>query len=225
MNFSFGITTDGNNIDRVNTIIKSIDDLLIPNYEVIVIGGNIFANYIGINTKHILFDEQIKIGWITKKKNIITKNAIYDNIVYLHDYIVFHSDWYNGFLEYGDDFLVCMTKMLTIDNQRYRDWHVGWSPIAPGMEYLIPYDMVHLSKYMYISGAYWVAKKNIMLDFPLDENRVWGQSEDAEWSARFKQNNNFSINSKSTVQLLKYNDVVFSLASEETIKRLNEIKG
>jgi len=37
---------------------------------------------------------------------------------------------------------------------------------------------------MYIPGNFWVAKKNIMQKYPLNENLLWGQAEDIEWSKR-----------------------------------------
>ena len=33
----------------------------------------------------------------SKKKNIITQNAKYENIVYMHDYIVLDNNWYKGY--------------------------------------------------------------------------------------------------------------------------------
>jgi len=39
MNFTFGITTDYKNMDQLNEVFKSIQDLNIPNYEILSIGG------------------------------------------------------------------------------------------------------------------------------------------------------------------------------------------
>jgi len=116
--------------------------------------------------------------------------------------------------------------MLNLNNTRYRDWSL-WAydieNIINSRGFLIPYDMTHLSKYMYISGAYWVAKKDTMEKYPLDESKIWGQAEDAEWSERYKKDNNFSINKYSTVKLLKYHDLVFNICSNETINYLKKI--
>ena len=35
---------------------------------------------------------------------------------------------------------------------------------------------------MYISGSYWVCKKHVMENFPLNDELLWGQGEDVEWS-------------------------------------------
>ena len=57
---------------------------------------------------------------------------------------------------------------------------------------------------MYISGTYWVAKKKVMLEEPLDEDRWgWGQQEDVEWSQRVRDNYKYVMNIHSTVKSLK----------------------
>jgi len=89
MNFTFGIITGGGQEANINLCIDSIEKLNISNYEVIIIGA------CGINRKNttqVAFNENIKSMWITKKKNIITELAKYENVVYLHDYIVFHDN-------------------------------------------------------------------------------------------------------------------------------------
>jgi hypothetical protein len=165
--------------------------------------------------------------WITKKKNLITQNAKYENIVYLHDYIIFDENWYEGFLKFGDDFHVCMTKIINTDGSRFRDWTL--SPfednfIRPvfGNELLLPYDVTNFSKYMYISGSYWVAKKIIMEIFPLDETRGWFQGEDIVWSRAVKEHFNFSMNTFSSVTLLKYKDPIFSETPERLLQILRD---
>jgi hypothetical protein len=228
MNFTFGIITNNNSNNFLEKILNSIENLSIPNYEILIVGNtNISAN----NTRVIYFDETLRKSWITKKKNLISKEAIYDNIVYLHDYIVFDKNWYKGFLQYGSDFGVCMTPILNQDGTRFRDWSI-WPHnndltdqiVINNRQCLIPYDMTHLSKYMYISGSYWIAKKSIMLQYPLDENLLWGEGEDVEWSKRVRKKNQFKCNPFSHVRLLKQKDPAFEIADVETIRKLMLIK-
>lgn len=223
MNFTFGIITGGNNDSHINLIIDSIEKQNIPNYEVIIVGAsNINRN----NTRIIPFNENIFPLWITKKKNTIISEAQFENIVFMHDYIILNDDWYAGFLKYGNDFDVCMTRILNSDCTRFRDWvlwpHNGeWTDsITENRECLIPYDMNHMSEYMYISGAYWVAKAELMNKYPLDETLLWGQGEDVLWSKQVRKEYVFSMNQHSSVQLLKYKDPVFLEASQETICKL-----
>jgi len=228
MDFTFGIITTKQNPElELETIISSIKNLLIPNYEILIIGGS--ASKQIENIKIFSFDENPNGAWITKKKNLITQNAKYDNIVYMHDYIIFDKDWYINFLNFGNNFKVCMNQIINLDGTRFRDWTL-WAESAeqvgiPNPYYLIPYSIKNLSKLMYFSGAYWVAKKNVMEEFPLNENLFWGQGEDVEWSKRIREKYNFSINQNSIVRLLKYKNPAFlSCNNLEKIKEINEIK-
>jgi hypothetical protein len=229
MNFTFGIVTSGNDDNSVNLVIDSIEQLNIPEYEVIVVGNS------GVSrgrTTIIPFNENERPAWITKKKNLITQYAKYENVVYSHDYIVYCPDWYQGWLQHGDDYKVCMNRILNADGTRYRDWCI-WPHnnnfvdgiVTRQRGCLLPYDMTHLSKYLYFSGAYWVGKKNAMTEFPLNESLLWGQSEDVEWSLRIREKYDFSMNKHSSVQLLKYKDRAFDESDELTIEQLMMIEG
>ena len=204
MDFTFGIITDGSNDENIRKIVDSIELQNIKNKEIIIVGNSKV-----VVDKNIEFDETVKPKWITRKKNIITENAIYNNIVYLHDYVEFCSDWYDGFLLFGDDFSVCMNVILNSDGTRFRDWCIH-NPSELGNKYagIIPYNTKPLSIDMYISGSYWVAKKHVMKEIKLDENLCWGQSEDIIWSNQISKKYEFKINTNSTVKLLKYKELV-----------------
>ena len=226
MNFTFGIVTSGLD-ERVQIVIDSIEKLNIPEYEVIIVGN---SNVQRDRTTVIPFNESERPAWITKKKNLITQHAKYENVVYAHDYIYYKEDWYKGWLEYGDDYKVCMNRILNGDGTRYRDWCIwphngnyvdGLCTRQRGC--LLPYDMTHLSKYLYFSGAYWVGKKDVITEFPLNESLLWGQSEDVEWSMRIRQKYDFSMNKHSSVQLMMQKDRAFDESDELMIQQLMEI--
>lgn len=229
MNFTFGIITSGNSEDNINLIIDTIESQHIQLYEIIIVGqAHLNRNL----TKIIPFDENIKKAWITKKKNLITKHAKYENIVYLHDYIKFDGDWYKGYIKYGDNFKICMNIIKNADGTRFRDWILDpWTDknirnIVSSKSHkdkslslgcLLPYKELTLSKYMYISGSYWVAKRDVMLEFPLDENLQWGQGEDLAWSSKVRKKYEFSFNPYSTVKSIKLKNVVFYDAEKSVI--------
>ena len=228
MKFTFGIITAGTSDESLNLVIDSIERQNIPEYQILIVGNSQVSRK---NTFIIPFDESVRPGWITRKKNIVTVNARYENVVYTHDYVVFEDDWYEGFLKFGDDFKICMNKFVNPDYSRFRDW-VIWphndnfmdSIVLPNRECLIPYDMTHLSKYQYISGTYWVAKKQVMEDHPLDDNLLHCQGEDVEWSKRVRYKYDFSMNPYSTVKSLKFKDPAFNVAGEETIQKLRMVQ-
>lgn len=226
MKFSFGIITSIESKRYLKKVLRSIKNQHIPDedYEILVVGGDeILKNE---KIRFIRFDDNLKKGWITKKKNLITEFSKFENIVFLHDYVALNNNWYDGFKKFGNDFSICMNKITNYDYSRYRDWTL-WTENnheldnilnKKNSECLIPYDIKHLSKFMYISGAYWVAKKNIMESYPLNEDLAWGEGEDVEWSKRVRKYYNFDFNPFSKVKLLKYKDPIFTEPNNETLK-------
>lgn len=228
MDFTFGIITGNGSINNILSIIQDIEKLNIPKYEVVVVGGSHISHK---NVVHVPFDDSIKTGWITRKKNLITENAKFENIVYAHDYITYDDNWYSGFKQFGNDFDVCMTKIINADGTRFRDWLI-WPHNDNKMDdimarqrgCMIPYHLTHLSRYMYISGAYWVAKKRVMEKHPLDETLCWAESEDVVWSKRVRQEFDFKMNTLSSVKMRKYKCKIFNEADEKTIEDILELE-
>lgn len=237
MKFTFGIITGQINrdfYDRIMQFRHSLNWLNIYEYEVLIVGPKIEPLELGpehtyfnepekVNKfcgyHYIQFDEKIKPNWITRKKNILAEEAKYDNIVFLHDYVVLGRDWFRGFLEFGGDWDVCMTRIDNLDGTRFRDWitwddpdfggpgkiYEKWCPnglICNGGPTLVDYSYkkTHL---MYTSGTYFIAKKQFMLENPLDESLSWGEGEDVEWSLRVRNKWNYRMNHLSSVKLLK----------------------
>ena len=225
MKFTFGIITAGGQDNFLEEIIASIRQQNIPEYEILIVGNTSLA---GSDIRIIPFDETIKQKWITRKKNLITQNAQYDNIVYMHDYVALCEGWYKGFLKVGETFKVCMTRILNKDGSRYRDWTLwAFDNVMNGIPKhgcLLPYEERTLSRFMYISGSYWVAKKEAMLQYPLNERLCWGEGEDVEWSKEIRKKYIFSMNPHSAVQLLKQKDRAFNFISEESLMKIREIK-
>jgi len=223
MDFTFGINTDGNNDNYIKQIIISIEQNNIPNYEIIIVGSSKIPN--SSNVTIIEFDESIMSSWITRKKNIIIENAKYDNICFLHDYVKLNEDWYEGFLKFGNYYDWCVTKIFNIDGTRFRDYvifpykvhylDIDYSPgedIHPyfNQHCLLPYDFINnvkLNKYMYISGSYFIIKKNVALLHKLDEKLAHNGGEDVEFSKRLHANNIIiKCNQFSSVSFLKKKD-------------------
>ena len=241
MDFTFGIISNlaGDAPHYVKEVILSIYKQSIPieNCEIILVGGKYdglmevmtnFSSHVG-SIRHVSFDESIKSGWITRKKNIITEKATYENIVYAHDYVMFSDTWHEEFIKFGNDWDICMNSIINSNFKRYRDWvtydhpnihnsertlvHGGvqwtqkepWCPdgrVVNGGGTLMPYDYV--GGHMYVSGTYWVAKKNVMEEEPLNEDLCHSDAEDIEWSLRVRDKFNYVMNEKSKVHLLKY---------------------
>lgn len=178
------------------------------------------------NITCVKFDEtRTKAGWITKKKNDMVKMAKYDNIVFIHDYVTFEPDWFDGFVKFGDDWDIAMSVIINHDGTRFRDWISFDDPdVMPHRRqyrnsspqiaidfhsaYMPSYDY-DKTQYMYISGSYWVAKKHVMEAEPLDERLLWGETEDIEWSFRVRDKYKYVMNTYSAVKLMRYKDNVW----------------
>lgn len=232
MKFTFGIITFDEEA-RVNYLIEKINALS-NDSEVIVVGG---TNEYSKDVVHIDFDETEHGGWITKKKNLITDRASNENIVYAHDYFAIDESWQKGWEEFGDDWDVCMNIIKNKDGSRYRDWCAWDDPelcyykhfftrsaadIGGHFACLVPYDY-NKTEYMYISGGYWVAKKETMKRFPLDEKLMAAQAEDVEWSKRMRTESKYSMNEKVTVHILK-NDKDLIIPTFEQIQACQEFE-
>jgi hypothetical protein len=195
MNFTFGIVTLYENTKQIEEVIQSIDALNIPNYEILLIGpkNEQFKDAIE-------FDENVKQGWITRKKNVLVDSAKYDNVVVMHDYYTFDSDWYKNFLEFGDDWDVCSNAQLLINGKRhFTDWVIWDSPVFPRYS-AIPYHDWSQTRCMYQSGGYMIVKKDFYKKFPMNEDMTWGSAEDVEWSLRMRTSANWKCNGKSIVK-------------------------
>lgn len=136
----------------------------------------------------------------------------------MHDYFLFDKGWYQGYLKYGDNFQVCMNIIQNADGSRFMDWvldphsnknirnilsHNLHDDKSVSLGCLLPYEELSLSKFMYISGSYWMAKKDVMHEYPLDENLAWGEAEDLVWSNIVKKKYEFSFNPHSIVKTIK----------------------
>jgi hypothetical protein len=225
MRFTFGIVTGGDQDIFIHRIIDSIEENNIPEYEIFIIGK--FAGE-RKNTYVIPFDESVKKGWITKKKNLVARLANYENLVLMHDYVCLELGWYQGFLHHGDDFNYLITPIRNPDGSRALDYTL--TPFFHAFQYppsnnqiqgflhgyfmnntLLPYSCKGshgLGRYMYISGAYYVIKTKVALEHPLDERRIWGQAEDMEYAIRLHRAGYFiECNPRSPVRFFKQKDL------------------
>ncbi len=216
--WSFAITY-GSGINFLPEVVNSIRKLCIPKYEILLIGDtSTIESLNGDDIVKINFDESLKPGWITRKKNILVQNAKYDNIVLQHEYFSYDKNWYKWFLKFHSDWNVCMTRLELPTNTyfglRYRDWVVRRIIPTISPDTLLPswidYKDRSCLNDMYVSGGYWCAKRKFMLDNPLDEELCWGEGEDVEWSERVRQKNKwkYCCNWRSKNLLLKIKDPI-----------------
>lgn len=189
--FSFCIITDNSDeaCRRIDQVIHSIQYLGIPEYEIIVIGGK--GNKLSVKADNIIkvdFDETQKRAWITKKKNEVVKLCKYENVVMMHDYFIFHRSWYRHYNEFFKEhqYDICCNPILLENGKRdYTDW-LTWDHPIFGRQISLPYHNWSYTKNQYISGGYFIVKKQFLIDNPFDEGLVAGDEEDVKWSLKVR---------------------------------------
>lgn len=210
MKWSFGIIF--NATTYLQTQISSItnqEGLDKSNYEIVMVGPltevsqKVLEDAVssGVDIKLAKFDDTEEKGWITRKKNIFSHIAKNNNLVLTHDYIALCRGWYKNFVEYGEDWELCMNPIRFPDGRRFRDW-VKFTQWWGAPEFL-PYEDESNTLNMYVSGTYWCAKKDFMLKNPMNEALRWGQGEDLEWAHRCRHTWKYRMNKKSVVKILK----------------------
>lgn len=206
MNITFGIITDGKNDDRLYEVCESIAKAFPynshDNYEIIIVGKYLKRNPAlwASPAIYIPFNDALMPGWITRKKNMITTAASFDTIVYMHDYFAVSPGFMEAFCETDADgqrverkFNIGMTQIKYRTGKRFRDWCIDAMVDQFGRKRMLPYDITNLSTIMYISGGYWIARRDVMCGEPQDERFRAGQGEDIDWSHRVRDKYGFTM--------------------------------
>ena len=222
--WSILIVTDGKS-QYLSKMIESVDNEMSSSEgEIIVAGPPKMSFPLNIKTKivHVKYRSFGNLpAFITLKKNLGVKAAKYDKVAICHDYLKFAPGWLNGFKRFGDDFEVCSNKITAYDGSRYNDWStLDYPGIGMG---LLPYE-TECAKYQYISGTYFVVKRDFYLQNPLNEKLRWGEAEDAEWSRRVRQKTSFKFNPFSEVVFLKQKSFLADPWRKNTEKLTNIFK-
>lgn len=182
--WTFGIITKGERDDWLEEIIASIRAQKIPNYEIIICGT--YRDRKEKDFKYIPFTGRDDRGWITKKKNLIVREARFENLCIIHDRIVLDRDWFKGMKKYGNSFEVLCNKQILKDKGiRVGDWLTyGYGTLdSPFGISQLNYD--DWDNFVYMGGQLSILKKSIWEKCPWNETRYWGE-EDVELSFRFR---------------------------------------
>ncbi len=212
---SFAIITDGNSDHHLHNTVKSILDLELESFEIIIVGRSEFSEP---SVRCIPFDESVRTGWITRKKNLAVSYSSGEIVVILHDYMKLNQDWTRSNVEAFSNAAwdVAMCRITNLDGKRFRDWTL-WTLNSVGIkrwlertsENLVPYTIKNLTRFMYVSGSVMIVRKEFMLDNPLDENLGWGEGEDVEWSLRVRKFWDYKIFPEMSITSQKQKDQHF----------------
>lgn len=223
--WTFGIIVDGRRDVNVDRCIESIINLKIPYFEIIICGK--YEGKKSNKVKHISFEP--KIGWITKKKNLICENAKFENLIIVHDRYIFDKDWFEGMKIYGNYFEILSCIQNDLSGNRVDDWITyGLDENGDEIGNLGFIDYKDWDINGFIGGGLYIIKKSVWRKCKWNETLVWGQGEDLDISRNFLKNgflarfNPFSIcvtiSERGRWVKFKYNPKRFILPKDRPLK-------
>lgn len=173
------------NIPQLEQVINSIKALHIPKVEILIAGSYTTDNpWVGFSgTQTVTTD-----GWTPKKKNLVAKMAQNDILCLLHDYFLFDPDWYNAWVAFNSSTpweMASNPQYLINGKRHFTDWVIWDHPTLPRYHSLSYGDWTK-SQYQYISGGYFLVKRDFLREFPFNEELLPGSAEDVEWSKRVR---------------------------------------
>lgn len=185
---SFCIITDGKEPDKTNSMIESIHELEIPDYEIVISGA-----WDGEADTYVPARREAHAGNLGKMRNLACRIAVGDILVVCDDDLIFHADFYKGLVSFGD-FEILSCRILNPDGSRFWDWKTHNS----GVNTLIDYDQT--SPDISLTGGLAIMKREVFERVQWDESRGFYQCEDVDYSDRLKAAGiKIEMNSKSTV--------------------------
>ena len=220
--WSFGIVSNGSKNNRVLNIINQIISFQIPEFEILVCGPNPFEILPDvvkiIDDSELYFDVRIPIS---KKKNKIIDEAIYNNLVIMHDRISFGDDWYKNIYNYGNHFDQLCMPILDEDTQtlRINDWmriDGDFSEFEKSKATILDYN--DWSPYVFVDGGFMLIKKHIISKIKLNPFLNWGEMEDVNLSQRLYLEGNLISFYQTPVLLTETHRIKGSSGSKNWIK-------
>jgi len=173
--WTFGIITGGSRPENVASFVESVRRQKVPNYEVIISGK--WKESFGKDTRVVNQTRAANKGHITKMKNVLCKEAKYENIILVHDRVVLKDTWFEGMKLYGNSFELLACPQLDYQGNRAGDWLTLGGPIdTPYNAGALEYD--DWDENVYVSGTITVLKRSVWKEKPWDEKVFWNKGED-----------------------------------------------
>jgi hypothetical protein len=223
LKWSFGIVSNGSKNDRVLKIINQIIDFQIPEFEILICGPkpseNLPSQVRMIDDRELYFDVRIPIS---KKKNKIIDEAIYNNLVIMHDRISFGNDWYQKMCHYGNHFdQICMS-ILDEDTRtlRVNDWlkiDCDFTKFKKSKGVALSYE--EWSPFVFVDGGFMLIKKHIISKTKLNPFLNWGEMEDVNLSQRLYLEGNLVCFHQTPILFTQTHRIKVSKESKNWIRR------
>lgn len=234
--WTFGLLTLGDRQRNVIDFISSLTNSCTAPYEVVVVCPERLSFLDGLaNVRQLHFKDKDKVGWITKKKNLICESARYSDILVCHDRFSCASDFFTQFELWGYSYGIAAPRVRLADGRRGLDWAVvsssnsTWSSGG-----LLNYRAY--SRFAYVPGGATLVRKAFWRRYQWNENLYWNEHEDVELCRRAQRGGEVIWLANSTLiahadrwveqnPVIPYddtNEVLFGAAvGEQRVRRLN----
>lgn len=204
--WSFCIPTGPGDPTGLNVVVKRILELAIPEKEILLCGRP--------DKKFLYWDKVRIVGedipappvWITRKKNVLVKEARFENVCLLHDRVFLPLNFMSAIRQFGDYFPFAGFQSLWFDDVlnlspvRYSDYNCveNISDMVAlkqsGQPSLfVPKLFTEIEKQNfkyanpiryqcrnYLTGSLYIAKRRVWLQAPQNEDLYWAEFEDIE---------------------------------------------
>lgn len=204
-NWTFGILWDGKNENYLQTYVDSVTRQLSSGSQIeLIICGPQPGFAINIDHTVITADQNTeKYANISRKKNLIIKNAKYENICLAHNRYQIDNNFIKSFDRIGHDYDICVIKqVLNETGERVPDWVSQASDQRLTANYLLSYG--EYSPYIYVPGGLVIGKKHVLENFLFNDLGTWNMAEDVELSQRLMANDYIPrINTKTVAKVLQ----------------------
>ncbi|MBM3836640.1 MAG: glycosyltransferase [Verrucomicrobia bacterium] len=176
--FSFCIITNGKRPAKLREEIQSIRALKIPQCEILV-GGDVPAGFDDVIA--VPMAEVAHAGRLGEMRNQLCRRAQYDRLVVADDDMIFHADFYEGLLNFGENYDVLCVRLLNTDGTRFWDWAKAGSAAEQRLLEYTEYD-----SRVYVTGGLCIMKAAVSDLVQWDGQRGFYQLEDVDFSERLK---------------------------------------
>lgn len=177
--WSFLIITNGKRPGKLRREIESIQALNIPACEILVGGEPPASLPAGVGTAPAV--DAARNGRLGEMRNVLTAAAHYDHLVVVDDDFIFHSDFFSGLQNYGEDWDVLAVRILNPDGTRFWDWATHGGPRG---HVLLNYD--EQDEHVYNTGGLCLLKSYVADRVKWDDGRGFYQGEDVDFASRLR---------------------------------------
>jgi glycosyltransferase involved in cell wall biosynthesis/2-polyprenyl-3-methyl-5-hydroxy-6-metoxy-1,4-benzoquinol methylase/tetratricopeptide (TPR) repeat protein/GT2 family glycosyltransferase len=177
--FSFCIITNGKRPEKLRREIESIRALEMPNYEILV-GGDVPPGLDGVTV--VSLPEAATGGRLGEMRNRLIERSRFDRLIVADDDLLFQAGFYQGLLQFGENYEVQCVRFLNADGTRYWDWATASGPRGHN---LLDYDQT--DPHVYVTGGLCIMKASVAKRVKWDDHRGFYQGEDSDFSRRLHE--------------------------------------